>query len=130
MKKVFIIFLQLVILWTLNQLGDAIVTFLHIPIPGNIMGMTLLFILLVTGVVKLKWVETTSEFLMKHLTFFFIPISVGLMTLGSVFTQSGISLIFILMISATIGFIGTGLMSEKLLSKRKESAYEHNHHRL
>ncbi len=75
------------ILLLLNKVGYVIVEFFHLPIPGNVMGMLLLFLLLITGFIRLEWVDTASSLLIKHLSFFFIPISVGLMTMGAVFMK-------------------------------------------
>lgn len=73
---------------------------------------------LLTGIIQLKWVDIGASLLNRHLSFFFIPISVGLMTLGSIFMSSGIRLLFILVLSAIIGIIGTGLTSQLLAKTR------------
>jgi holin-like protein len=122
LAKLFTIIFQLAILLLLNEVGKLIVKFTHFPLPGNVMGMLLLFILLWTGVVRLQWVDVASGFLIKHLSFFFIPISVGLMTLGSVFIKSGLGLITALVISTLLGIIVSGTLSQALV-KRKEAVH-------
>lgn len=122
-KYIFIFILQLFILWLINELGSLIVQWLHLPIPGNVFGMILLFILLVTGVFKLEWVNEASSFLIKHLVFFFIPITVGMMTLGTIFLQNGLSLMIILIVSAVIGMVVTSGMAQ-LLGKKREVSKE------
>ena len=119
LKTIAIFISQLFVLWLLNELGSIIVQWLHLPIPGNVLGMILLFILLLTGVIKLKWVDQASSFLLKHLVFFFIPITVGIMTLGPMLLQNGLSLIVILIISAVLGIVVTG-GSAQLLAKKRE----------
>lgn len=109
---------QLFILWFLYIASEWIVEWLELPIPGNVLGMMLLFGLLLTGVIKLEWIDEASSFLLKHLLFFFIPITVGLMTLGSIFIQNGMSLIVILIVSSAIGMVVTGALSQ-LLAKKK-----------
>lgn len=110
---------QLFILWFLYIASEWIVEWLKLPIPGNVLGMILLFGLLLTGVIKLEWIDGASSFLLKHLLFFFIPITVGMMTLGSIFLTNGISLIVILIVSSAIGMVVTGALSQ-LLAKKKE----------
>lgn len=122
-KYIFIFILQLFVLWLINELGSLIVQWLHLPIPGNVFGMILLFILLVTGVFKLEWVNEASSFLIKHLVFFFIPITVGMMTLGTILLQNGLSLIVILIVSAVIGMVVTSGMAQ-LLGKKREVSKE------
>lgn len=119
LKFIFVFILQLSVLWVLNELGSIIVQWMHLPIPGNVVGMLLLFILLLTGVIKLEWIDQASSFLLKHLVFFFIPITVGIMTLGPMFLQNGISLLVILIVSAILGIIVTG-GSAQLLAKKRE----------
>lgn len=128
MKKGFVIICQFFLLWVINELGTFIVNILHIPVPGNIIGMLLLLIFLLTGIIRLKWVDIGASLLNRHLSFFFIPISVGLMTLGSIFMSSGIRLLFILVLSAIIGIIGTGLTSQLLAKKREVSSNEQHYH--
>lgn len=117
--KYFTILFQLLILLFINEIGFLIVKMTHWPVPGNIMGMLILFLLLCTGVFRLEWVEAAASLLIKHLAFFFIPISVGLMTLGAVFAKSGTSLIIVLVVSTLIGIIVSGTLSQALV-KRKE----------
>lgn len=112
---------QLFILWLINEISYLIVDSLRLPIPGNVLGMIILFILLLTGVVKLKWIDRAAYFLLKHLVFFFIPITVGIMTLGSVFVKNGVAIIIIVIISATIGIISTGQLAQLLLRKKDVS---------
>ncbi len=121
MKKFVIIILQLCLLWFLNELGYFLVEALNLPLPGNVLGMVILFGLLMTGVVSLKWVEEASSFLIKHLAFFFIPIAVGLMNFGPLFFQNGIFLVIVIIGSAAVGIYVTGLVSQ-VLAEKKEGA--------
>ncbi|MGV3465727.1 MAG: CidA/LrgA family protein [Heyndrickxia sp.] len=127
MKKIGIIFFQLFILWGLNEAGTMIVNFTHIPLPGNVVGMVLCFFLLLTGIIKLKWIDTTASFLIRHLAFFFIPISVGLMTLGSIFLKKGFVLLFILCVSAIIGICSSGYLSQRFMRSEGEKIHDHHH---
>lgn len=52
---------------------------LHAPIPGSILGMLLLFFLLVTGLVKVEWVQPGAALFLRWMVFLFLPVSVGLM---------------------------------------------------
>lgn len=110
---------QIIILWLLNQAGIMLVQFLHLPIPGNVVGMILLFILLMTGVIKLEWITEASSFLLKHLVFFFIPIAVGVMTFGALLLTSGLTFMMILILSAAIGIVVTGTVSQFLMPKKE-----------
>ena len=43
---------QVFFLWCIYWLGNQAAIISHAPIPGNVLGMVLLFLLLATGVVK------------------------------------------------------------------------------
>ena len=73
---------QLFLLWIIYYLSTLGVEFFHLPIPGSVLGMIILFILLSTGIIKEHWLSTVANPLLKHLSFFFIPIAVGLMEWG------------------------------------------------
>lgn len=124
MKNGAIFTFQLFCLWLLNQLGYWVVSVLHLPVPGNVMGMLILFILLITGIVRLEWIKQASAFLIKHLAFFFIPIAVGLMDYGDLFVEHGLSIVLALFVSAGVGFWATGYTAQSL-SKKREVQLQH-----
>lgn len=107
MRTLFLIVLQLAGLWVLNELGYILVGWLHLPVPGNMMGMLLLFILLATGIIRLEWIERASSFLIRHLAFFFIPVAVGLMEFGPLFLKNGPAIIGTVVVSTIVGFLVT-----------------------
>lgn len=127
-RNIFFILIQLLVLWLIYQVGIYMVKISHLPIPGNVMGMLILFILLCTGIIRLDWVDKVSSLLIKHLSFFFIPVSVGLMTLGQVFIKNGIALIIVLVISTLVGIVVSGSLSQVLVTRKEAVQREHHHH--
>lgn len=117
-RNVGVIIFQLVILWGINQLGYIIISWTKLPLPGNVMGMLILIILLVTGIFPLSLIEKAATFLIKHLAFFFIPVAVGLIQFGDLFLEYGIVLGIAITISALVGIYVTGFVTQ-FLSKRK-----------
>ena len=117
MRQISLGALQIVGLWTLNFAGVWIVEEIALPIPGNLVGMALLYGLLTLGVIQLSWFETAGSFLIKHLAFFFVPITVGLMNTGALFATRGIGIILTLAVSAGIGLILAGWASQLLLRR-------------
>lgn len=71
----------------------------HLPLPGNIVGMLLLFGLLWGGLVRERWIQDGATLLTRHLAFFFIPIAVGLMEWGPLFRREGHWLLLALVVS-------------------------------
>jgi holin-like protein len=82
--------------------------------------MILLFMLLWTRAVRLEWFEGAADFLVGHLSFFFVPISVGLMTLGVIIAENGIQLAVILVLSAIVGMAFAGGTSHVLIKRKGE----------
>ncbi len=99
--------------------GEFLQTSLNLPIPGNIIGMLLLLFLLLTGLVKLPMIEDVSNFMLKHLSFFFIPAAVGLITCFSVLEGKWAVLISISVISTFIIAAVTGITVQMLMKRRQ-----------
>ena len=118
-RNLFDILWQSVLLWLVFRLGVYLVDALHLALPGNVAGMLIMFALLATGIVKPSFIEAGSGFLLKHFAFFFIPISVGLMSFGPLVRQSGVALLAILVLSALAGVAATGISVERLQRRRE-----------
>jgi holin-like protein len=126
MKRIFVFMMQLVVLILIYHLGNYLAQILHLKIPGNVIGMLILLLLLWLKVIKVEQIEAAAGWLLKHLGFFFIPISVGLMTLGDTIKKDGVLLLLILLISAFIGLITSGKVTQSLIKKREE-VKNHDH---
>ncbi|AVX21101.1 holin-like protein [Carboxydocella sporoproducens DSM 16521] len=111
---------QWLLLYGIYQLGNYLASLTHVPIPGNVLGMSLLFFALVSGLIPLAWIEAGANLLLKHLAFFFIPISVGLMAWGHLFRQAGLQLFLALLISAAVTILVTGYTAQRLGRKEVE----------
>lgn len=71
---------QFLIILVISFAGEALKTLLPLPVPASIYGMVLLFVFLMTGVIKLEAVRETGKFLIEIMPVMFIPAGVGLMT--------------------------------------------------
>ena len=124
LKEIAAIPSQLLGLWALNAAGVWVVDKTALPIPGNLVGMVVLYGLLALGVVKLSWFEASGSFLIRHLAFFFVPITVGLMNTGALFATRGIGIIVVLAVSAGIGVMLAGWTSQLLFRKPGQTGGE------
>ncbi|QJW45617.1 CidA/LrgA family protein [bacterium BFN5] len=118
-KKIIIFFGQLSILWMIYWFGNQIVQWANIPIPGTVVGMIILFLLLSAGIIKLEQVQLATDFLLKHMLFFFVPIAVGLMNWGGLFWANGLILGAAIVFSALVPFFAVGHIGQKLARSRK-----------
>ena len=103
MKNILLFLGQLLLICLIYVISEFIVTTLDLPIPGNVFGLIFLFILLLTGVVKVNYIEKAAGFLNKHLAFFYIPFGVGLMNYGDLIKTNGISILVMIIGSSIIG---------------------------
>lgn len=76
------ILLQFAIIVGICLVGEFLHKIVGIPVPGNILGMVLLFILLCLKVVKIDHIKDVSDFLLKYIAFFFLPPSISIMAAG------------------------------------------------
>ncbi|MCQ6963455.1 murein hydrolase transporter LrgA [Methanolobus chelungpuianus] len=111
--------IQFAIILLVGFLGDLFQSSLNIPVPGNIIGMLLLLILLLTGLLKMSMIEDVSNFMLKHLSFFFIPAAVGLISCFSVLEGKWAELMFISVFSTFIIAVVTGTTVQMLMKRRK-----------
>ena len=119
MKTACTLLAQLLGLLVLNYAGYAMASALHLPLPGNLVGMLLLLALLVTGALPLRWVEGSAALLTRHLAFFFIPITVGLMSFADLFLETGPAILVTLVLSAAAGICVVGLSAQTLGRRRR-----------
>lgn len=92
----------------------------QVPLPGSVLGMIVLFALLSAGIIKEQWLTTATTPLLKHLSFFFIPIAVELMEWGSLFRQKGHLLFLPLVVSLLVALVTTGGIVQLLTSSDKK----------
>jgi holin-like protein len=113
---------QIVVLWVILALSNSVVARLGLRIPGNIVGLAILVVLLSTGTVKERWVSGGATLLTRHLAFFFIPITVGLMGLTDIFVANGAAIVITLVVSAVLGICVAGFTSQALAARRRRRA--------
>ena len=68
-----------VILLIFQSIGEIISYGLHLPIPGPVIGMALLFIYLLLREQEAPRLNVTVNELLRHLSLLFIPAGVGIM---------------------------------------------------
>lgn len=108
---------ECLIILVIYFIGEFVSDTFNLSIPGNIIGMLLLLVLLLTKVVKVDQIETVSNFLLDHLAFFFLPAGVGLLTALGILRTEGIQLVVIAIVSTIVVMSVTVLSVEGLIKK-------------
>lgn len=123
MRQTWRLLWQTAVLAAIAWLADYSVTVLDLPVPGNVLGIMVLFLLLSAGVVKERWISEAASFLLRHLVFFFIPVAVGLMNWGEVFYDYGWVLLGAIVGSTALPLLVTGWLAGALRRRlEKEKA--------
>lgn len=99
---------QLAIILLIGYLGELIHTIFHLTIPGNVIGMSILFICLYTGIIKVTMIDKITDFLLDHLAFFFIPAGVGILTCLPLLKNRWTSFIVICIVTTILIIVVTG----------------------
>jgi holin-like protein len=100
---------QLAIILVICFAGEALNRLLNIPIPGNVMGMIILLISLLTGFIKIEAIEDVTEFLLKHLAFFFVPAGVGVISSMDILAENFLPMLAVILLSAIVVIVVTGI---------------------
>lgn len=88
---------------------------LGVPLPGSVLGLLLFTFALATEVVRLKWVEQTATFLVRHMSLLFIPIMAGLPGISMELRRDGVALMASTVISLLAVLLTTGGLAHFLL---------------
>jgi holin-like protein len=104
-------------------LGSLLHTYLHIPLPANVIGLILFTLSLFLKLIKLEWVEEAGQFMIKHMLVFFIPFVVGTMVFLHYISQHAMLILISLFVS-TFGVLLITGWSVKLFKRKVEKQIE------
>ncbi|MBB6733478.1 CidA/LrgA family protein [Cohnella zeiphila] len=113
------------ILMLYNLIGIAGNKLLHVPLPGNVIGMMLLAASLLAGWVKLAWLEQSAQYLLKHMMLFFAPTIVGVISYFGDIGAQWLPIVVNLFVSTALVMIVTGWVTGKLAAGSVEEEGDH-----
>lgn len=116
--KIIRIIAQVALLYIFFLTGDYLQKLLHLPVPGSIVGLLLLFVLLLFNIVPVKLIEEGSLFILAYLPMFFIPATAGIMNHLDIFSGRGLLMIGILVVSSVVTMVVTAHSSEWITGRR------------
>jgi holin-like protein len=111
---------QLTIIFVISFIGEILKTVLPFPVPASIYGMVILFVCLVTGVIKLDQVRETGKLLIEIMPAMFIPAGVELMVSWGVLKPMLIPVSVITVVSLLTVFAVTGRVSQFVIRRTKK----------
>lgn len=97
--------------------GELLNFYLPLPIPASIYGMVIMFVGLMSGIIKLENVKDVGKFLIEIMPIMFIPAGVGLMTSWGVLKPLLVPISIITVLVYIFVVAATGLSSQWVIRK-------------
>ena len=108
-------------LFVFQLIGEFIVQWTHLPIPGPLAGMGLLFFaLLLKGRIP-DALDRTADKLFSHMMLFFIPLVTGVMMHVERVANEGLAFIAACVIGSAVSLIVTALTLHWMLQRKPQN---------
>lgn len=118
-RKSVALFEGFVILMFLQALGVFLANQFDLILPGNLMGLLLLFFALVFKIIKLEQVEGAANLLLDNMMFLFIPLNVGLVTVLPQLKQEWVAILTSILASTVLVMVVTAKVVDRMEGRRK-----------
>ena len=105
--------LPLISLWLISAAANALVPRLHSPIPGNALAIIAMLVLLTTTRSALRFFEATASLLVRHLSLFFVPLAIAILSSWEAFIRVVIPLGVTVAVSVAVGIAATGIVAQR-----------------
>lgn len=106
--------LQLVLYIGLFIASDQLVSWLHLPLPANVVGMVLLLMLIATRILPLRWVKAGASWLLAEMLLFFIPAVVAVVNYSDLLRSEGWRICLVIGVSTLLVLATTSLVVDRL----------------
>ena len=117
---------EFMLIFTINYVGILLSKILHLPLPGTILSLLLLFFMLQFKVLKLEKIENAGNFLLLNMTIFFMPPTVKIIDSYELLEKDLFKIIVIIIVSTflTMGITGKVVQLMIDFKERKEKNNE------
>ena len=113
---------EFMLIFAINYVGMLLSKILHLPLPGTIVSLLLLFLMLQFKVLKLEKIENAGNFLLLNMTIFFMPPTVKIIDSYELLEKDLFKIIVIIIVSTflTMGITGKVVQLMIDFKERKE----------
>lgn len=115
------ILIQCAIIFGICVAGNVISTVTHLPVPGSVFGMAILFFLLYSGILKKSQIKRVSKFLLGNMAVFFIPSGVSILVYYKYIEKAVVPYLLIIVFSTFIVMGVTGRTAQLVQKLRAKS---------
>ncbi|QLB52525.1 CidA/LrgA family protein [Streptococcus sanguinis] len=117
------LYVQLMIIFMISLVGEGISSVLHLPVPGSIIGLVLLFLALQFKLLRLRHISMVGNFLLANMTILFLPPAVGIMDKFQVIAPYLLPIILIVLGAIVLNVCVIAVVVQ-LIKTRFEGDYE------
>lgn len=117
------LYVQLMIIFMISLVGEGISSVFHLPVPGSIIGLVLLFFALQFKLLRLRHISMVGNFLLANMTILFLPPAVGIMDKFQVIAPYLLPIILIVLGAIVLNVCVIAVVVQ-LIKTRFEGDYE------
>ena len=111
---------QFAIIAAITFLGEVLNLLLPFPVPASIYGMVMLFVCLMTGILKLSQIEETADLLLGVMPIFFISPTVSIMSSIGLIKDQLIGVFLTCVVSTAVVMAVTGWVAQFVMKHDKK----------
>lgn len=105
---------QVVLYIALFVLAEYLVTWLHLPLPANLVGMMILLALILCRIIPLQWVRAGARWLLAEMLLFFIPAVVAVVNYAQLLLIDGWRIFTVIALSTLMVLGATAWVVDKV----------------
>ena len=106
---------QFLVILVIAFIGEILKYIIPLPLPASIYGLIILFVGLLTGVIKIEQVREAGKFLIEIMPVMFIPAAVGLLDSWGVLQPMFLPVIIITLVSTIVVMAATGISAQFII---------------
>ena len=117
---------ELALIFGLCLAGEGIAALIPVAFPASVVSLILLMVLLLTGVIKEKHIQTVSHFFVANMAFFFIPAFVGMLEHLELLRSQALALLVIVGLTTPLIYLAAGWTVQLLMLRQSKKKKEEN----
>jgi len=94
--------------------AEYLVSWLHLPLPANLVGMVLMFSLILCRIIPLSWVRAGSRWLLAEMLLFFVPAVVAVVNYVQLLMVDGWRIFAVIALSTLMVLGATAWVVDKV----------------
>lgn len=118
--------IQFAVIGGITFLGEVMNLILPFPVPASVYGLILLFLALLSGIIKLEQVEETADFFVNIMPVLFLAPAVSMIDVLPGMKGSMIPILVITVVTTVLTMAVTGLISQAVIRYRNRKGSKEN----